>query len=376
MALPKICGGFVNVTQRCNLACKYCFVVQQPKEMTFEVAKDCADFYARNAIEEKTVPNITFFGGEPMLRFDDIVKPLVEYIRKTYGDYQLDITTNGTLLDEEKLKFFKKNDVGILLSIDGNKKTQNLLRVKHDGSGSFDDIDVKMYLKYNPHGTFRSTLDPRNVEYMYENYLWAKDMGYKSCTMIINVFEKWTDEKYKILTDNLNKIIDYMANEKDAIEFTEITKYSHEYNLIMDGKAAENRKMLCHCDGCGTCGLGVGRFASCGASGNLYSCQEMTENKDCKDFIIGNIYDGTDDEKRIEIARRFHLDMVNSSNAGRCDKCSLKPVCKGGCVINNYFNNGNLNIVSEPHCVYQEMCYESYKKLLEIKRIKDERKVS
>ena len=129
MALPKICGGFLNVTQRCNLACKYCFVVQQPKEMTYEIAKDCADFYARNAIDEKVVPNITFFGGEPMLRYDDIVKPLVEYVRSTYGDYQLDITTNGTLLDEEKLKFFKKNDVGILLSIDGNKKTQDLLNM-------------------------------------------------------------------------------------------------------------------------------------------------------------------------------------------------------------------------------------------------------
>lgn len=363
MALPKICGGFLNVTQRCNLACKYCFVVQQPKEMDYEVAKDCADFYARNALEEKTVPNITFFGGEPMLRYDDIVKPLVEYIRKTYGDYYLDITTNGTLLDEEKLKFFKKNDVGILLSIDGDRKTQDLLRVKHDGSGSFDDIDVKMYLKYNPHGTFRSTLDPRNVEYMYENYLWAKNIGYKSCTMIINVFATWTEEDYRELARNLNKIMTYIENNDDSIEFTEVSKYKRDLELLESGEAGNKRVQLCNTEGCGNCGLGAGRYASCGASGNLYSCQEMTENADCDDFIIGNIYTGVDDEKRYKVISRYHISKVESSKAGRCESCSLKQVCNGGCVINNFFKNGDLNVMSEPLCIYQEMCFESYNKL-------------
>ena len=52
--LPKIIGGFLNLTQRCNLKCKYCFVVQQPKEMTFQVAKDAADFFANNAKNNKT----------------------------------------------------------------------------------------------------------------------------------------------------------------------------------------------------------------------------------------------------------------------------------------------------------------------------------
>ncbi|WP_311564296.1 radical SAM/SPASM domain-containing protein [Peptoniphilus duerdenii] len=363
MALPKICGGFLNVTQRCNLACKYCFVVQQPMEMTYEVAKDCADFYARNALLEKTIPNITFFGGEPMLRYEDIVKPLIEYIRDTYGDYQLDITTNGTLLNEERLKFFKKNDVGILLSIDGDRKTQDLLRIKHDGSGSFDDIDVKAYLKYNPYGTFRSTLDPRNVKYMYENYLWAKDIGYKSCTMIINVFEEWTEEDYRELARNLSKIMTYIENNDDSIEFTEVSKYKRDLELLESGEAGNKRVQLCNTEGCGNCGLGAGRFASCSASGNLYSCQEMTENEDCDDFIIGNIYDGVDDEKRYEVISRYHISKVESSKVGRCESCSLKLICNGGCVINNYFKNGDLNVMSEPLCVYSEMCFESYKKL-------------
>ena len=123
--LPKIIGGFLNLTQRCNLKCKYCFVVQQPKEMTFQVAKDAADFFANNAKTTKQMPSINYFGGEPLLKWDDIIVPLTEYIRDKYGmNFRLGITTNGILLDEEKLEFMKKYGIGFLFSIDGNKKTQ------------------------------------------------------------------------------------------------------------------------------------------------------------------------------------------------------------------------------------------------------------
>lgn len=362
MRLPKICGGFLNVTQRCNLACKYCFVVQQPMEMAYEVAKDAADFYAKNALIEAVTPSITFFGGEPMLRYDDIVKPLIEYIRATYGDYDLDITTNGTLLDEEKLRFFKDNHVGMLLSVDGNKRTQDLLRVKHDGSGSFDDIDVKTYLKYNPYGTFRSTLDPRNVKYMYENYLWAEQEGYKSCTMIINVFDEWTEENYKDLQDNLEKISDYILKNKNAMKFNEIDKFK---DVSKDLNDLEYKNKKANLPACGSCGLAANRFGSVGASGDVYSCQEMTENKECKDFCIGNIYKGIDDNKRIEIMSKYHIKKVKSSKEGRCKDCKLENICGGGCIINNYFKNKDLNVASEPWCRYQELCFSMYERMVE-----------
>ena len=148
--LPKISGGFLNLTQKCNLKCKYCFVTQQPKEMDYKTAKDAVDFYAKNALDNLDIPDITFFGGEPLLKFEYIIKPLVEYIRKRYGDFEISVTTNGTLLDEEKLKFLRDNNVGLLLSIDGDKETQNHNRPFHSGKGSFDEIDVDLILKYYP----------------------------------------------------------------------------------------------------------------------------------------------------------------------------------------------------------------------------------
>lgn len=368
MKLPKISGGFLNVTQKCNLACRYCFVKQQPLEISYQVAKDAIDFYARNALDNLEVPQVTFFGGEPMLRYEDIIKPIIEYIRSRYGDFSLSITTNGTLLNEERLKFLKENDVAVMVSIDGNRETQDFNRPLHNGKGSFDLIDVKLFRKYYPEAPLRSTLDPATVDKVFENYLWGESMGYKTESLIINVFAKWEKKHYEILEKELDKVVAHIKEarkqKKPYMEFTEINKMQGKYRLLEQIAGTnyfrnENQMM----PACGTCGLGGDKFGSIGSSGNIYSCQEMTENKDCDEFIIGNIYEDFDDDKRLTLANRFNTKNVECENKGRCKACMLNKVCEGGCTINNYFKNGSLEVASEPWCRYQEMLLVKYEDL-------------
>ena len=122
----------LNITDDCNLACKYCFVQQKPHYMTLDTAKRSVDFIMENHKKKEKVyigedlgkPNITFFGGEPTLMWERIIVPLVSYIEEKYpNQIGLDMTTNGTLLNEERLIFLKEHNIGILLSIDGSEKT-------------------------------------------------------------------------------------------------------------------------------------------------------------------------------------------------------------------------------------------------------------
>ena len=66
----KYCyNACLNLTDACNLACRYCFVEQQPHFMTLDVAKDAVKFLVNNfnqlKHEENDVMVITYFGGEP-----------------------------------------------------------------------------------------------------------------------------------------------------------------------------------------------------------------------------------------------------------------------------------------------------------------------
>lgn len=379
--LPRICGGFLNLTQQCNLGCTYCFVVQQPKRIDLQTAKDAVDFYANNALEENLenntniIPSVTLFGGEPMLRYDDIIVPLVEYIRETYGDYHIDITTNGTLLNREVYEFFKKHDVGMLLSIDGDITTQNKQRPYHGGKGTFSDIDVEMHLEYYPDAIFRATLDPGTVEYLYDNYLWGERQGYQECTFVINSFGDWTEEYFKELRKQLYMIRDHIKmaiyNNEPYMTFTEIDRHDMNYEILTQLEEAGDfdfyRNIGIGMPASGRCGLGGSIYGSIGSSGNIYSCQEMSENPECDDFIIGNIYTGMDDEARNRVAWSFDPRNVVSSKIDRCSTCTLNRICVGECTINNYFKYGSLNIVDESVCEYSEITYEIYVDIEEFK---------
>lgn len=113
MSKPYI--AILGVTARCNLSCPYCFVSQHNSDMNLNTAFAAVDMALNNTpIGEK--PEIVFFGGEPLLRYDEIIVPVVE---KYKDQCSYSITTNGVLLNEDKVDFFLSNNVGVLLSFDG-----------------------------------------------------------------------------------------------------------------------------------------------------------------------------------------------------------------------------------------------------------------
>ena len=84
--------------------------------MTLETAKSVVSREVQLARESNNKDGIRFdlFGGEPLLQFD-LIKELCAWIWETITDVKIDIfiTTNGTLLDDEKkgLRRIKKKSI-------------------------------------------------------------------------------------------------------------------------------------------------------------------------------------------------------------------------------------------------------------------------
>jgi uncharacterized protein len=99
--------------------------------MPLEVATAAVDYLYSNLQKKRKLVNdsslqgmINFFGGEPMLCYDTIIVPLVDYIEKTYpNDFKLGITTNGMLLNKERIDFLYDHNIIPLLSMDGDRET-------------------------------------------------------------------------------------------------------------------------------------------------------------------------------------------------------------------------------------------------------------
>ena len=115
-ALPLITSAMLVVTHECNLRCRYCFVRKEPRRMTLDTAKAAAGFLLENARRAGVRPEINFFGGEPMLMYDSVIKPLVEWVHDELGEnMRFSITTNGTLLTPERIGFMKRHGFSLLL---------------------------------------------------------------------------------------------------------------------------------------------------------------------------------------------------------------------------------------------------------------------
>lgn len=105
----------IIITNQCNKRCNYC-------DLNFRndyISKDSIRwFYNKYKEEEDKIKSlyINFFWGEPLLDFD-----LIAYstnLFKNIKNIRFSLWTNWILLDADKLKFCKENNIEINLSID------------------------------------------------------------------------------------------------------------------------------------------------------------------------------------------------------------------------------------------------------------------
>ena len=347
----------LNLTDNCNLACIYCFVQQQPHYMTLETAKQSIDFLVNNYNMKKEhgwlhndeIKRITFFGGEPMLMFDQIIVPLMEYIENNYNidEFHFDITTNGTLLNKERIEFMSKYNIIPLLSIDGNEKTQNYNRpCKNCKESSLDLIskNIPILLEYFPKTMFRSTVYKDSIQNLFEDYLYAEEMGFKNYTCIPDIrSQNWTEDDLNNYKNELFKIITYifihyLHNERPKTSFSNLEK---AFSKIIFNDLNIDRKI--NTFNVARCGLGVSGV-SINYQGDIFSCQEQDSREYGEYFNIGNLNNGIDANKHSKILKDYLFSKGGCEKEDNCKDCLLQINCSHGCpsTQKDIFNNISL----------------------------------
>ncbi len=144
----------LELTNRCNLRCKYCAFSGRyslnrshgTEDMSLDTVKKALTLYMwKSDSFGGHQPAITFYGGEPLLKFD-LVKEIIQFVKdQEKGDkFSFSFTTNGTLLNPETIKFLVEHNVGILVSLDGPRQAHDRYRVYKNGQGTFDTIMKNM----------------------------------------------------------------------------------------------------------------------------------------------------------------------------------------------------------------------------------------
>ena len=148
-----------NVGQRCNLKCVHCYSqskdIEYPNELNTKEAKAMLD-----GLAEYGAPVILFSGGEPLMRED--LMELITYARDK--GLRAVISTNGTLITEEKAEELKKFGLSYVgISLDGLKETNDKFR---GIEGAFDDAlqGIRNCQKVGIKVGLRFTINKRNAK--------------------------------------------------------------------------------------------------------------------------------------------------------------------------------------------------------------------
>lgn len=320
----------MNITDDCNLCCPYCFTTRNNRVSDLETVKAAVMFLIN---ECKSVsgsnPSFAFFGGEPMLQFERIIVPTVEWAQSSglceKHHLSFSMTTNGTLLTRGKLKWLKENHVQILLSIDGDRQTQDSQRPGHNRKSSFDMLEpiLPEVVHYFPDVTFRSTLEPYNAGYLYENYLFARRNGFRNYYVTPNTFADWSIEQTQVMIKQLSLITDTIY--QDISSGKTPTLFSDFINAL---KACFRPKEAVPFIPFQRCGLGI-VSVGVSVSGDLNGCQEHNTYLEHDIFYIGNITDGIDPHRHKALLEAFQSlpHPVCKENPMLCNTCSYYEEC-------------------------------------------------
>ncbi len=142
-------AALLKIASRCNLNCDYCYMYQhadqswrrQPVFMDI----DTISRFAQRLDEYVKLTNlkqfsVLFHGGEPLLYGAKRIVEAADMIRGyVTDDCSLDFSlqTNGVLLTEDDIVYFRENRIGVSISIDGPQLANDLHRLDHRGNSTF-----------------------------------------------------------------------------------------------------------------------------------------------------------------------------------------------------------------------------------------------
>jgi uncharacterized protein len=351
------------LTLQCNHRCLYCQVTPEKEgaqgfDMSKAVAKKSVDLAFRSP--SKYI-GLEFQGGEPLLNW-----PVLEYIVKyakalnktEKKQLKISLVTNLTLMDEKKIAFLLKEDIGLSSSFDGPAYVHNKNRIYADSKG----------------GSYKPLIV--NVKKVQAAISQKKQKSGKA--FVDNLNAVLTTTKFSLPYPK--EIVDeYLANGFDNIfirplsplglqrKTVEIIGYSAEEFIEFYEKALDYilelnlsgtrffertamlalKKILNYSDAAyyemrSPCGAGIGQMAF-DYNGNVYTCDEgrMVERMGYDNFKLGSVHSHKYEEVvDNEVTRTMCLGSALDNQAG-CNDCVYKPYC-GICPLANFIEYGTI----------------------------------
>ena len=329
----------LNVSHDCNLRCEYCFAQTgdfggERGIMPPEIGRKAIDFLIERSANQENI-ELDFFGGEPLMAWETVVET-VRYARsveKAHGkNFRFTITTNGVLLDDERIDYINREMSNVVLSLDGRREVTDRIRKTLNGKSVYDVIVPKFQKLVSERGGkdhyVRATFTKYNLDFT-EDVLHLRELGFEQLSAEPVVTDEkapyaLTEAELPRIFEEYDRLCEVMANRTE--------KKFNFFHFMVDldqGPCAIKRLRGC---GCGNDYVAVDPF------GNIYPCHQFVGIDEWK---MGNLNDGSFNDDIKTYFAKTHLYSKDG-----CRDCWAKFYCSGGCNANSFIYCGDCR---KPH---------------------------
>lgn len=344
-----------NITNSCQLNCRYCF--EHSKNglfLSLDDMKTTLDYlYERS--DKSSVFYVAFFGGEPLLRWNDI-KALISYANEKNYLIEWSFTTNFVYqFTDDDMTFIEDNNVYILVSIDGDKDTHDLNRCN-----SYNSVvsNIERFKKYDLMNRLegRITFTPETVDKLSHNVEHLFNLGFIELGFYPVSDVYWEEEKLKVLVDQVSIISDWLIDKYNDINNTQnidIRNINENISLFPEmfekNNVEENIKTF-------KCSLQSIHQVTINPDKTVHACHQESTT-DANEFLLGTIDDLLNGKISLnDISSKLNLSFLESERVLddrfglNCKTCLARKACPGCCPAESFRQTRSFNNVPAVCC--------------------------
>ncbi len=297
----------INPTLSCNFSCWYCYEnhSERRRMSTDDVANIKTFIYKKSDDKSIKTFNIQFFGGEPTLCFNSVIKPILEELLqhplKNKQQIFLGMTTNGYLLNDNIIELFSKFHSNFEITLDGNRSRHNQVRFSYKGQNTYDTIlsNIAKSLSSNISVTMRLNVsEDTNLDV---NHFLAD----------IESLAKYN----RSLTISIQKV--WQANDSVNSSIKKIREALKQHGFNCETAPSTSMDSTCYADKKNEVVINPG--------GRIYKCTARNFEAEQAEGHLSS--DGNLNWNKRHTLRENATPLNNSA----CRVCNLLPICIGGC---------------------------------------------
>lgn len=307
-------------TMDCNLNCKYCFEKKSKIFLNEERIESLLKWTENRLLKDKSkVLDITWYGGEPLLKYQiirKVSKSLKAICDKHKIKFSISLITNGVLLNNKIVNELKSYNLRFVqITLDGDKDYHDISRsYKNSKKSTFDII----------YPTFK-----RIIQKQCSIKLAIRiNVGLENKTSVEKLIKKMENDglnKYENLIIGLGHLRPY-KNSKISINRCLSTYNFSNYSLEFNRTLLQKKFKISVMPGYNLCVAKSYNSYVISPDNLLYKCWEVVGDKK---YSIGSIEKGLDIEKLILWLNENAYDKAESYE--NCKNCLIFPYCFGGC---------------------------------------------